>query len=56
MKYLTGQEHPKTSVIYEFPQAGGDPYYPISRSTNIALYKRYAELAQSTWGAYRSRG
>ena len=31
-KYLTGQEHAKTSVVYEFPQAEGDPYYPIPRA------------------------
>ena len=24
-KYLTGQEHPKTSLVYEYPQAEGDP-------------------------------
>ncbi|MGL4621931.1 MAG: UDP-galactopyranose mutase, partial [Chroococcidiopsis sp.] len=25
-KYLTGQEHPKTGIVYEFPRAQGDPY------------------------------
>src|SRR5947209_18182272 len=30
-KHLTGQEHSKTSIVYEFPQAEGDPYYPIPR-------------------------
>ena len=44
-KYLTGQQHPKTSLVYEFPQAEGDPYYPIPRPENAALYKRYQELA-----------
>ena len=24
-KYLTGQEHPKTSIVYEYPRAEGDP-------------------------------
>ena len=33
-KYLTGQEHHKTSVVYEYPQVNGDPYYPIPRSEN----------------------
>jgi UDP-galactopyranose mutase len=28
MKYLTGQEHPKTSIVYEFPQAEGEPVLP----------------------------
>lgn len=44
-KYLTGQEHPLTSVVYEFPKADGDPYYPIPRPANAALYKQYQALA-----------
>ena len=45
-KYLTGQEHPKTSVVYEFPKAEGDPYYPIPRPENLDLYRKYHALAQ----------
>src|SRR6478609_12051362 len=30
-KHLTGQEHAKTSIVYEFPKADGDEYYPIPR-------------------------
>ncbi|MBU8536855.1 UDP-galactopyranose mutase [Falsiroseomonas tokyonensis] len=51
-KHLTGQVHPKTSVTYEFPAAEGDPYYPIPRPENQALYKRYEALADAerdTW-------
>jgi UDP-galactopyranose mutase len=44
-KYLTGQQSPKTSVVYEYPRAEGDPYYPIPRPENAALYARYKELA-----------
>jgi len=47
-KYLTGQEHSKTSIVYEFPQAEGDPYYPIPREENYAMYKKYKELAEET--------
>lgn len=47
-KYLTGQEHPLTSVVYEFPGAEGDPYYPIPRPDNAALYKKYQALAEAT--------
>jgi UDP-galactopyranose mutase len=47
-KYLTGQVHQKTSVVYEYPQAEGDPYYPIPRQENAALYSRYHELAMQT--------
>jgi UDP-galactopyranose mutase len=51
-KWMTGQEHPKTSVTYELPSAEGDPYYPIPRPENAALYKKYEALAdaeQETW-------
>jgi UDP-galactopyranose mutase len=47
-KYLTGQEHPATSIVYEFPKAEGDPYYPIPRPDNAALYKQYQALADAT--------
>jgi UDP-galactopyranose mutase len=47
-KYLTGQEHPKTSIVYEFPQAVGDPYYPVPRPENVELYKKYQSLAEAT--------
>ena len=40
-KHITGQSHPTTSVVYEYPRADGDPYYPIPRPENTALYKRY---------------
>lgn len=46
-KYLTGQEHEKTSVVYEFPQATGDPYYPIPRAENAELYAKYKTLADA---------
>jgi UDP-galactopyranose mutase len=44
-KYLTGQVHPKTSIVYEYPRAEGDPYYPVPRPENAALYKKYQQLA-----------
>jgi UDP-galactopyranose mutase len=47
-KYLTGQEHAKTSVVYEFPRAEGDPYYPVPRPENAELYKKYQALAERT--------
>ena len=47
-KYLTGQEHDKTTVVYEFPQDEGDPYYPVPRKENGELYRKYAALAEQT--------
>lgn len=46
MKKLTGQKHPGTSLITEYPSAEGDPYYPIPRKENQELYKKYVEMAE----------
>jgi UDP-galactopyranose mutase len=46
-KHITGQAHPSTSVVYEYPCADGDPYYPVPRPENAALYKRYEEEADA---------
>jgi UDP-galactopyranose mutase len=51
-KYLTGQEHPKTTLVYEYARAGGDPYYPVPQPQNTALYKQYQELAAQTSGVH----
>lgn len=44
-KHLTGQKHPGTSIVFEFPEQEGDPYYPVPRPENQALFQRYNELA-----------
>ena len=49
-KHLTGQEHEKTSITYEYPGDEGDPYYPVPRAENEALYKQYEALAKTTPG------
>jgi UDP-galactopyranose mutase len=49
-KYLTGQEHSRTSIVYEFPKAEGDPYYPVPRKENSAIYAKYKALADRTPG------
>ena len=49
-KHLTGQEHARTTITYEYPSAEGDPYYPVPREENQALYKRYEALADETEG------
>jgi UDP-galactopyranose mutase len=51
-KYLTGQEHPKTSIVYEYPRAEGDPYYPVPRPENATIYQQYKTLADATPGVY----
>jgi UDP-galactopyranose mutase len=47
-KHLTGQQAPVTTITYEYPSAEGDPYYPIPRAENQALYKKYEALADAT--------
>ena len=44
-KTLTGQVHAKTTIAREYPTAIGDPYYPIPRAENRALYAKYAARA-----------
>jgi UDP-galactopyranose mutase len=44
-KYLTGQRHEKTTIVYEYPKKDGDPYYPVPQPENAALYKKYQALA-----------
>ena len=51
-KYLTGQEHRKTAVVYEYPRGEGDPYYPVPRPENAELYQKYKELADQTKGVH----
>jgi UDP-galactopyranose mutase len=47
-KHITGQKHPTTSVVYEYPCAEGDPYYPVPQPQNAELYKRYEAEAEVT--------
>ena len=46
-KHLTGQQHPQTTLCYEYPRAEGDPYYPVPRPENAELYRRYERLAEA---------
>jgi UDP-galactopyranose mutase len=46
-KHLTGQQHAKTSITYEYPCDDGEPYYPVPRPENQALFKRYETLARN---------
>lgn len=51
-KHLSGQKHHKTSIVYEFPCAQGDPYYPIPTAENAELYKKYQALSQQMENTY----
>jgi UDP-galactopyranose mutase len=45
-KHLTGQQHPRTSIVREYPGGEGDPYYPVPRPENQELYRRYHSLGE----------
>ncbi|MEO6395093.1 MAG: UDP-galactopyranose mutase [Devosia sp.] len=49
-KHLTGQQATGTTIVREYPQAQGEPYYPIPRPENEALYQRYKALAAKEAG------
>jgi UDP-galactopyranose mutase len=51
-KHLTGQVHPHSSLVFEYPSDEGDPYYPIPTERNAELYKRYQALARETSGVH----
>lgn len=44
-KHATGQRHSGTSITREYPTDIGDPYYPVPRPENQALYKQYEAAA-----------
>jgi UDP-galactopyranose mutase len=46
-KHLTGQVHPGTSIMREYPRSEGEPFYPIPRPENAALFQRYQALADA---------
>jgi len=54
MKYLTGQNHVKTTTVREHPCAyvPGEtvPYYPIPRAENAERYAKYVEEAKKLKG------
>lgn len=45
-KHLTGQKIDGTSIVYEFPQDEGEPYYPVPNPENRELFRRYDALAK----------
>jgi UDP-galactopyranose mutase len=46
-KYLTGQQTEGTSIVREYPKAGGDPFYPVPGKTNEQIYLQYQALVKA---------
>ncbi len=51
VKQLTGQIHPKTTIMRDYPMAHvpgeNEPYYPVVNSRNQALLDQYRQAARS---------
>lgn len=41
IKHVTGQVHPKTTIVREYPESSGDPFYPVPAPENRLLYEKY---------------
>ena len=46
-KHLTGQQIAGTSIVTEFPQAEGEPLYPVPRAGGDDLAERYRAMARN---------
>ena len=46
-KHLTGQKLSGTSIIREYPQENGDPYYPVLTPTSEETVAKYRERAKA---------
>ena len=49
-KHLTGQSHKGTSIVREYPQSFGDPYYPVLTPENQEMCQQYKRLAEAERG------
>ena len=47
IKHVTGQACDNTTIVREYPQSTGAPYYPVLTPESKALYARYRELADA---------
>ena len=46
IKQITGQNKSGSSLVKEYPKGEGDPYYPIPRPENEALFQKYLVEAE----------
>ena len=45
-KHLTGQQHGATSIVFEYPQSDGEPFYPVPHPESDAMYRQYEADAE----------
>lgn len=51
-KRLTGQNHPMTTLLYEYPTGEGEPYYPVPNPANHELYRKYIAMGHKCKSVY----
>lgn len=47
IKHVTKQKSNYTSISYEYPKSGGDPYYPINNYKNNKRFQKYKNLMKN---------
>lgn len=50
VKHATGQVCENTTVVREYPESVGEPYYPIPSPTAAVVYQKYKKLAEQCKG------
>lgn len=51
-KHITGQKHPKTTIVKEYTTDEGEPYYPVPNPNNQAIYDLYKAEADKLKNIY----
>jgi UDP-galactopyranose mutase len=51
-KHITGQKHPKTTIVKEYTTDNGEPYYPVPNPKNQEIYERYRKEAEKLTNVY----
>ena len=44
-RHFSGRRLTRSTIVYEYPAAEGEPFFPVHTADNVRLYSRYAELA-----------
>ena len=52
IKHATGQIHPYTTIVREYPTNVGSPYYPVPNQQNEELYQKYYKEAEQLNNCY----
>lgn len=51
-KHMTLQKHPWTTIMREYPQGSGEPYYPLMTDEAMETYKKYKAEAEKLQSVY----